>query len=160
MGADDVEKLRLVLAPVPYDTVWLVLAALLVAAAAGCLVGIFVWTLPVERLRRVPVLREITLRRLKRAFSRSIDATAARHRRGEISSRAAHGSISRGMRVFLQLWTGEPAGKMVLAEFAESPLAGASGALETLYPGQFAPQEQPDVERAAAAAKEVIAGWR
>jgi hypothetical protein len=160
VGADDVEKLRLVLPPVPYATLWLVLAVLLVASAAGWLVGIFVWTLPVERLRRVPMLRDITLWRLKRKFSRSIDAAVARHKRGELSSRAAHGSISRTMRVFLQLWTAEPASRMVLAEFAESPLAGAFGALEALYPGQFALQEQPDVEHAATAAKEVLAGWR
>lgn len=159
MEAEDVERLRLVLPPVPYSALWLALAVLIVAAA-GWAVGLFVWTMPVERLRRVPVLRDITLWQLKRAFSHAIDSSVARHKQGLISSRSAHGEISRALRQFLQLWTGEPASRMVLAEFPESHLAEAAAAVKTLYRGQFAPEERPDVARAAQTAKEVLARWR
>ncbi|EFV13520.1 hypothetical protein [Segniliparus rugosus] len=160
MEAEEFERLRLVLPPVPYSTLWLALAVVLAVVAVGWVVGLFVWTLPIERLRRTPVLRDITLRLLKRKFSRSIDATVSLYQRGQLSSRAAHGAVSRALRLFVQLWTGEPASRMVLAEFAESHIAEAAAALEALYPGQFAPQEQPDVARSARAAKEVLAAWR
>ncbi|MGL6236343.1 MAG: hypothetical protein ACRC20_13470 [Segniliparus sp.] len=160
MGAEDVERLRLVLPPVPYSALWLALAVVLAALAVGWVAGLYVWTLPVERLRRAPMLRGFTLRLLKRTFARSIDDTVARHQRGQLSSRAAHGEISRALRLFLQLWTGEPASRMVLAEFSESNIAEAAAAVKTLYSGQFAPGEQPDVAGAATTAKEVLARWQ
>ena len=67
------DYLKWVVAPLPYSVLWLVLGVIMILLVVGWCVGIFVWTMPVEKLRSIPVVRDIAAWVLRRKFSAAID---------------------------------------------------------------------------------------
>ncbi|SHW61673.1 Uncharacterised protein [Mycobacteroides abscessus subsp. abscessus] len=59
------DYLKWVVAPLPYPVLWLVLGVIMIFLVIGWCVGIFVWTMPVEKLRSIPVVRDISARVLR-----------------------------------------------------------------------------------------------
>ncbi|CPY68399.1 Uncharacterised protein [Mycobacteroides abscessus] len=66
------DYLKWVVAPLPYPVLWLVLGVIMIFLVIGWCVGIFVWTMPVEKLRSIPVVRDISARVLRRKFARPL----------------------------------------------------------------------------------------
>jgi hypothetical protein len=151
--------LKWIVAPLPYSVFWLVLGVLLVIGVIGWFVGVVVWTLPVERLRTIPVIRDISARVLRRKFSVAVGRVADRYRTGELSSRQAYAEMSRILRNFVFYRTGVRAQYMTLGEVAHGPAAAAAPVVSALYTRQFELVENPDVAAAAAQVRSAILSW-
>lgn len=135
-------------------------AVLLVLLCIGWVVGVLVWTLPIETLRGIPVVRALTYRVLKFKFSRSLDAVARRHRDGSLDTRAAFHEISRLFRLFVTFRTGFAAREMTATDIAVSPLAPvALPVLSLTYPGQFDAADPRTVDAAVDAARRAVTEW-
>ena len=139
--------------PMAYPVWWVIGAAFLVVLVIGWIVGVIVWTLPIEVLRRIPVIRDISYKVLRFKFSRSLTKVEQQHREGQLSTRDAFHEISRIFRNFIVFRTGFQARRMTATDVAYSPLAGSAlNVLAMTYPGQFHevdPQSVPDVVQAA-----------
>ncbi|WP_078281955.1 hypothetical protein [Mycobacteroides franklinii] len=153
------DYLRWIVAPLPYSVLWLVFGIILVLLVIGWCVGVFVWTLPVEKLRTIPVIRDITARVLRRKFSAAIDDVRREHDAGVLNSRQAHGAMSRVLRTFIYMRTGVRAPYMSLGEVAHSGAAGAAPVVAQLYSGQFEIGDDTNVAATAAAVRGVIQSW-
>ncbi|MBU9762916.1 hypothetical protein FR943_03485 [Mycobacterium sp. TNTM28] len=153
------EHLKWIVAPLPYSVLWLVLGVLLVLGVIGWFVGVVVWTLPVERLRTIPVIRDISARVLRRKFGLAIGKVSARHHAGELTSRQAYTEMSRILRNFVYFRTGVAAQYMALGEVADSPAAAAAPAVSALYSRQFELGDSPDVAATAAQVRSTIQSW-
>jgi len=153
------DYLKWIVAPLPYSVMWLVVGIVLVLLVIGWCIGIFVWTLPVEKLRTIPVIRHITARLLRYKFSAAIDTVRTNHNAGKLNSRQAHGAMSRILRTFIYLRTGVRAPYMSLAEVAHSGAAEAAPVVAQLYSGQFEVGEDANVTATAAAVRSVIQSW-
>lgn len=153
------DYLRWIVAPLPYSVLWLVFGIILVMLVIGWCVGVFVWTLPVEKLRTIPVIRDITARVLRRKFSAAIDDVRKEHDAGALNSRQAHGAMSRVLRTFIYMRTGVRAPYMSLGEVAHSGAAGAAPVVAQLYSGQFEIGDDTNVAATAAAVRGVIQSW-
>lgn len=153
------DYLRWIVAPLPYSVLWLVLGVILVLLVIGWCTGIFVWTLPVEKLRTIPAIRDISAWVLRRKFSAAIDKVRADHDAGKLDSRQAHGAMSRVLRTFIYLRTGVRAPYMSLGEVADSGAAGAAPVVAQLYSGQFETADDVNVAATAAAVRGVIQSW-
>ncbi|MUL66475.1 hypothetical protein BOO86_18520 [Mycobacterium sp. CBMA 234] len=151
--------LKWIVAPLPYSALWLVLGVLLVLGVVGWFVGVLVWTLPVERLRTMPVIRDISNRVLRRKFSAAVSRVTDRHRTGELSSRQAYAEMSRILRSFVFYRTGVRAQYMTLGEVAHGPAAAAAPVVQALYARQFELDEKPDVAATAAQVRSAIQSW-
>ena len=116
------DSLKWIVAPLPYSVFWAVLGVLLILLVVGWFVGVLVWTLPVERLRTIPVLRDISARVLQRKFSAAVGRVDERYRAGELNSRQAYAEMSRILRNFVYDRTGVRAQYMALGEVATVPL--------------------------------------
>lgn len=147
--------------PMPYSLWWFIGAAMLVLLCVGWVVGVLVWTLPIETLRRFPVVRDVAYRVLRYKFSRSLETVARRHREGSIDTRAAFHEISRLFRLFLTYRTGYAAKEMTATDVAVSPLAAAAlPVLSLTYPGQFDTADPRTVDTAVRTARQAVAQWR
>lgn len=153
------DYLKWIVAPLPYSVGWLVLGVLLVLGVIGWFVGVLVWTLPVARLRTIPVIRDISARVLRRKFSAAIGGVSDRYQAGELTSRQAYTAMSRILRNFVYLQTGVAAQYMALNEVADSPAAAAAPAVSALYARQFDLAESPDVAATAAQVRSTIQSW-
>ena len=74
-------------APMAYSVWWVIGAVLIVLLIAAWVVGVFVWTLPIEVLRRIPVIRNVAFRVLRFKFARSLVKVADRHHQGRLDTR-------------------------------------------------------------------------
>lgn len=151
--------LKWIVAPLPYSWFWLVLGVLLVLGVIGWFVGVLVWTLPVERLRTIPVIRDLSVRVLQRKFGAAVGRVADRHRAGELNSRQAYAEMSRILRNFVFYRTGVRAQYMTAGEVAQGPAAAAAPIVNALYTRQFDAAENPDVAAAAAQVRSAIQSW-
>lgn len=154
--------LRHVFGPQPYSSWWLVLAMLLVLAVICWYTVVFVWTLPAQRLRRMPVVRGLHARLLRNRFARSVRRIADEHRAGRTSTPQACAAISRTVRSFLHQATGVRAQYLhvgALADEADAHLAAATPLLTQLGDAQFNAETQVDVADASAQAQELIRSW-
>lgn len=151
--------LKWVVAPLPYSVLWLVLGVLLILGVIGWFGGVLVWTLPVERLRALPVIRDISARVLQRKFSAAVGRVADRYRAGELSSRQAYTEMSRILRNFVFYRTGVRAQYMTLGEVERGPAAAAAPIVKALYTRQFDVVDNPDVAAAAAQVRSAIRSW-
>ena len=153
------DLLRFVSGPAPYSPWWLWLGLALVLLVIAWYVTIFVWTMPSEQLRRVPVIRTLHSAVLRRRFIRSIRRIDARHRAGELSRTEAGTQISRTLRSFLHQATGTPAQYMHVEAIVASDLAAAGPLFAELNDAQFDPGSPAKVSAMGEAAEELIRTW-
>lgn len=153
------DSLKWIVAPLPYSVFWAVLGVLLILLVIGWFVGALVWTLPVERLRTIPVLRDISARVLQRKFGTAVGRVDERYRAGELDSRQAYAEMSRILRNFVYYRTGVRAQYMALGEVAHSPAAAVAPVVSALYARQFDLDDRPDVAVAAAQVRSAIQAW-
>jgi hypothetical protein len=153
------DLLRYLGAPAGFSWWWWLVAALCAAAIIGWYATVFVWTLPPARLRGIPVIGRVHSRLLRRRFTRSITAIAGSHRSGGMPAGHAAALISRTLRSFLYVATGARAQYMHIDDIAHnSALAPAAPVIDALNDAQFS-TDHGDIDRAAAAAVEVIRSW-
>ena len=150
-----------VFGPVDYPVWWVVGGVMVLLLGTGFVAGVFVWTLPIETLRRIPVIRTIAYRVLQFKFSRSLGRIAHQHEAGRIDTREACHQISQVFRLFVAFRTGSPVRGMTASDVAlDSELASpALRVLELTYPGQFSVAEPQVVSVAVAEAQKVVAEW-
>lgn len=153
------DLLHHVFGPQPYSAWWLVWANLLVVAVLAWYAGIFVWTLPSRRLRRIPVARHVHARLIRNRFARSVQRIADEHTAGRTSATAACAAISRTVRSFLHQVTGEPAQYLHVGAMAEGDLAAAAPLLTRLGDAQFNAETRVDVGDLSTSAQELILSW-
>lgn len=138
---------------------WLVVGVLLVLAVVGWFAGVVVWTLPAERLRTIPVIRDIFARVLQRKFSAAVGRVDSRYQAGELTARQAYAEMSRIVRNFVYYRTGVRAQYMALGEVADSSAAAVAPVVSALYSRQFEPVEDHGVTVAAAQVRSAIRSW-
>jgi len=150
-----------VFGPVDYPVWWIVGGIMVLLLGIGFVAGVFVWTLPIEVLRRIPVVRTITFRVLTFKFGRSLDRIAQQHEAGDIDTREACHQVSRVFRLFVALRTGSQVREMTASDVAlySALAAPALRVLELTYPGQFSVAEPQVVSAAVAEARKVVAEW-
>jgi hypothetical protein len=153
------DLLRFVGGPMPYSPLWLWLGLLLLALVVAWCAGIFVWTLPSHRLRRIPVVRSLHGKLLRQRFTRTIRSVDKQYRAGELSAAQACAQMSRTLRSFLHQVTGTPAQYMHVDDITASPLAKAAPLFSELNDAQFNTTSRVDVSQAGSAAEEMIRTW-
>jgi hypothetical protein len=153
------DLLRHLFGPQPYSSVWLWWAALLSVAVIAWYAGVFVWTLPSHRLRRIPVVRRVHARLIRNRFARCVQGIADEHRAGRRSAPEACAAISRTVRSFLHQATGVRAQYLHVGAMADSNVAAAAPLLARLGDGQFNAEAQVDVAEVSAQARELIRSW-
>jgi hypothetical protein len=153
------DLLRFVSGPPQYSLWWLWLALALIVLVIAWYAGIFIWTLPSRRLRRLPVIRSWHGYVLRRRFSRSIRRAVARHRSGRLTAADAGARISRTLRSFLHQATGTPAQYMHVDAIMASEVAAAGPVIAALNDVQFNAESSEDMADLAGAAEELIRTW-
>lgn len=157
MPTDDL--LRFIGAPLPFSAWWLVAGMLLVIAVIGWLTGVFVWTMPPSRLRRMPLIRGVHAWLTRRRFVGAVRAADRRYRAGSATAAQASGELSRTVRSFLYVKTGIRAQYLHVDDIAGGPLAPAAALLGGLNAARFDPAARPDVVALARSAEELISTW-
>jgi hypothetical protein len=153
------DLLRYLGGPSGFSWWWWVVAGLCLAVVIGWYAGVYVWTLPTGRLRRIPVIRGVHMWLLRRRFARAITVVVEQHRAGGISAGHAAGRMSRVLRSFLQLRTGARVQYMHIDDIVgNAELATAAAAFSALNDAQFS-TERSEMDRVAHAATEVIRTW-
>jgi hypothetical protein len=153
------DLLRHVIGPQAYSSWWLWLGLLLIASVIGWYAGIFVWTLPSHRLRRIPVVRRLHARLIRNRFARRVRSIADEHGAGQVSAPVACAAISRTVRSFLHQSTGARAQYLHVEAMADAELAAATPLLTRLGDAQFNAQTTVDVADVSARAQELIRSW-
>jgi hypothetical protein len=153
------DLLRYVFGPQQYSSWWLVWAVLLTLGVTGWHAGVFVWTLPTYRLRRIPVLRRLHGWLIRRRFARRVQRIADQHAAGQMTGTAATGAISRTVRSFLHQATGAPAQYLQISAIADGDLAAAAPLLTRLGDAQFNAEAHVDVAEMSTRAQELIHSW-
>ncbi|MGA5464912.1 hypothetical protein [Mycobacterium sp. NPDC050041] len=153
------DLLRFVGGPLPYSTGWLLLAAVLVVAVLLWWTAVVLWTLPPERLRRIPVVRDVHRRLTERRFVRSVRAITERHRRHELTAAEAGTELARVVRSFLSVRTGVGAQYLHTGDIARGDLAHAAPLLERIDDVQFNADSDVDVIELGAATEALVTTW-
>jgi hypothetical protein len=154
---DDV--LQFVIGPSPYASSWLWFGlALLIVVIAWC-AGVFIWTLPADRLRSIPWIRPVHSKLLRRRFTRAIRFIDARYRAGELTAPQAGRQMSRALRSFLHQATGTRAQYMHVEQISSGELAEAAPVFAALNDAQFNTSSPVDVSEVGSAAEELIRSW-
>jgi hypothetical protein len=153
------DLLRYVGGPTPYSPWWLWLGLLLLVLVIAWCAGVFVWTLPSHRLRRIPVVRSLHAALLRRRFTRRIRFVAKQYRAGELSAAQACAGLSRTLRSFLHQATGTRAQYMHVGDITASPLAKAAPLFTELNDAQFNTASHVNVSEVGSAAEEMIRTW-
>ncbi|KUI02557.1 hypothetical protein AU189_21845 [Mycolicibacterium acapulense] len=153
------DLLRFVGGPMPYSSGWLWLGLLIVLLVIAWYIGVFVWTLPAQQLRRLPVVRSLHARLLRRRFARCVQRIAAGHRDGELTDAEAGAAMSRTLRSFLHQATGTRAQYMQLDDIASGELASAAPMLAALDDAQFNAASPVQVDEVGATTEELIRSW-
>jgi hypothetical protein len=153
------DLLRFVGGPLPYSTGWLLLAAVLAVAVLLWWTAVVLWTLPPERLRRIPVVRDVHRRLTERRFVRSVRAITERHRRHELTAAEAGTELARVVRSFLSVRTGVAAQYLHTGDIARGDLAHAAPLLERIDDVQFNADSDVDVIELGAATEALVTTW-
>lgn len=156
------DLLRHVLGPLPYSSWWLCWAVLLILSVFSWYAGIFVWTLPSHRLRRIRVVRRLHARLIRRKYAHRVRCIAEDHRIGQLAAPVACAAIGRTVRSFLHQATGTPAQYLhveAMAAEADGKLASAAPLLTRLGDAQFNVDARVDVVDVSAWAQELIRSW-
>lgn len=153
------DLLRFVSGPTPYSATWLWLGLLLMIVLMCWYVGVFVWTLPSQQLRRLPAVRSLHARLLRRRFAGAVARLSVRHRNGELTTPEAGAAMSRTLRSFLNQATGAPAQYMHLDDITSGELISAAPTLAALDDAQFNTASPVRVDEVGAATEELIRSW-
>lgn len=153
------ELLRFVGGPQPYSAGWLWLGLALLGVLLAWYATVLVWTLPSERLRDIPVLRDIHARVLRRRFARTLRTIVDGHRAGELTTEQAGAQLSRTLRSFLHQATGVEAQYLQVSELAETELGDTAPLFARLNAARFATVAHVDIEAAGAEAEELVRTW-
>lgn len=153
------DLLHHVFGPQPYSPAWLVWAVVLLLAVIGWYAGVFVWTLPSYRLRRIPVARRVHARVIRDRFSRRVQRLEGQHRAGHLSTPQACAAISRTVRSFLDQATGTKAQYLHVGALGDAQLAPAAPLLTLLDDGQFNAETRVEVGDVSPMAQELIRSW-
>lgn len=153
------DLLEFVSGPPGYDSRWLWLGLALLTLVIAWYATVFVATMPAARLRRMPVVRSLHSRVLRRRFAGTAATITRRHRSGELSGELASAALSRTLRSFLHQATGRRAQYMQLRAVAASDLADAAPVLSALGDAQFDRSSTADVARLGDETEELIRSW-
>lgn len=153
------DLLHHVFGPQPYSSWWPAWTVLLVLAVIGWYAGVLVWTLPSDRLRRIPVVRRVHARVIRDRFARRVQRVAEEHRAGRLSTPAACAAIGRTVRSFLNQATGVKAQYLHLGALAEGQLGAAAPLLTLLDDGQFNAETSVAVGDVSPMAQKLIRSW-
>jgi hypothetical protein len=153
------DLLRFVGGPSPYSGWWLWVALVLLLAVIVWYTGVLVWTLPAERLRRMPVIRSVHAKLLRRRFARAIRSIDERHGAGDLSAAEASAQMSRTLRSFFYQATGTPAQYMHIDDIESSDIAEAAPLFSALNDAQFNTDSPVEVSSVGASAEELIRSW-
>jgi hypothetical protein len=153
------DLLRHVFGPQPYSSWWLWWAVLIILLVIGWYAGVFVWTSPSHRLRRIPAVRRVHARLIRNRFTRRVQGIADDHDAGRLSAPAACAAISRTVRSFLYQATGARAPYLHIDAMYDAHLDAAAPLLIQLGDAQFNAQTRVDVADAGAQARELIRSW-
>jgi hypothetical protein len=153
------DLLHYVFGPQPYSSWWLWWAVLLLLVVIAWYAGIFVWTLPSERLRRLPVVRRAHAWLIRNRFARCVQRIADEHDAGRMSAPTACAAVSRTVRSFLHQATGVRAQYLQVGAMADADLAAAAPLLSELGDAQFNAEARVDVADLSARAQELIRSW-
>ncbi len=153
------DLLRHLSGPTHYSWWWLAVVLVVLAVVIGWCVAVFVWTMPAERLRTMPLVRGLHSRLVRRKFTRAVDGIRASYRGGGISAAQASAAIRRTVRSFLHVRTGDRAQYMHLGDLASGRLAAAAPLVDALNDVQFSTAPRNDVDELAASARELIRSW-
>jgi hypothetical protein len=153
------DLLRFVSGPVPYASWWLWLGLAVLIVVIAWYVGVFIWTLPADRLRSIPWIRNLHSKLLRRKFTRTIRSIDTRYRAGELSAAQASGQISRTLRSFLHQATGARAQYMHVENFESSDLAETAPLFAELNDAQFNSDSAVEVSQVGSRAEELIRSW-
>jgi hypothetical protein len=154
---DDV--LRFVFGPSPYAASWLWLGLALLALVFVWCAGVFIWTLPADRLRSMPWIRSLHSKLLRRKFVGAIRSVDERYRSGGLSAAQASHEMSRTLRSFLHQATGTPAQYMHVDEIRSSDLAKAAPLFAALNDAQFNTSSPVQVSEVGSTAEELVRSW-
>ena len=153
------DLLRFVGGPSPYSAWWLWIALALLLVVIGWYAGVFVWTLPAERLRHIPVVRSAHAKLLRRRFARTIRSIDERYRAGDLTAGQAGAQMSRTLSSFLHQATGTRAQYMHVDDIRSSEIAEAAPLISALNDAQFNTASPVEVSRVGATAEELIRSW-
>ncbi|HET7665833.1 MAG TPA: hypothetical protein VFK56_07140 [Mycobacterium sp.] len=153
------DLLRFVGGTPPYSPWWLWSALALFLLVTLWLAFVVVWTLPSQRLRRIPLVRSVHRRVLRSRFTRNIRKVVECHRSGSLSTSEAGARISRTLRSFLHQATGTPAQYMHVDAIEASDLSAAAPVFVALNDAQFSRDSAQDVGHVGEAAEELIRTW-
>ena len=154
---DDV--LQFVIGPSPYAASWLWFGLALLIVVIVWYAGVFIWTLPADRLRSIPGIRSVHSKLLRRRFSRAIRSIDGRYRSGELTAAQAGHEMSRTLRSFLHQATGTRAQYMHVDHISSSELAEAAPLFAALNDAQFNTTSPVDVSEVGSTAEELIRSW-
>ena len=154
---DDV--LQFVIGPSPYAASWLWLGLALLIVVIAWYAGVFIWTLPADRLRSIPWIRSVHSKLLRRRFSRRIRSIDQRYRAGELTAAQAGRQMSRTLRSFLHQATGTRAQYMHVERIGSSELAEAAPLFAALNDAQFNTTSPVNVSEVGSTAEELIRSW-
>jgi hypothetical protein len=153
------ELLRYLGGPTGFAWWWWAVAAGCAAVVIGWYAGVYVWTLPPARLRRVPVIRGVHGWLLRRRFRRTLATITDQYRVGQLTGGQAAAAMSRTLRSFLCVATGNRAQYMHIDDIARNAELGAVAAVfVALNDAQFS-TERIDLLRVAHTATEVVREW-
>lgn len=153
------DLLRYLSGPTGFAWWWWVVAGLSSAAVVAFYAGLYVWTLPAARLRRIPVLRSVHRWLLRRRFHAVISGIAGRYRSGQLSLEAAAAALSRTLRTFLAVSTGARVQYMHIKDLTTHPeLAPVAPVFAALDEAQFSPA-RGDIGQLVHATTEVVHQW-
>jgi hypothetical protein len=157
MPGDDL--LRFIGGPLAASWWWLVLAIVIVGAVVTWCVAVVVWTMPPQRLRAIPVIRDLHARLIRRRFIRSVQQITQRYRERTLSQAQAGAAYGRTVRSFLFLRTGVRAQYLHLADLTDGELSKAVPLLTVLDDAQFNTRSRADVTSLGRSAEELIRTW-
>jgi hypothetical protein len=153
------DLLRYVGGLTPYSPWWLWFGLFLLMVVIAWYIGVFVWTLPAQRLRALPAVRTLHAKLLRRRFANAVGRIAARHRDGELTAAQAGASMSRTLRSFLHQATGTRAQYMHVDDIGSSELAPAAPVLSALDDAQFNSASPVHLAGVGDATEELIRSW-
>lgn len=153
------DLLRYLGGPTGYSGWWWLVAGVCAGAVIGYYAGVYVWTLPAARLRRIPVIRGVHSYLLRRRFARTVTTIGDQYGAGQLSEGQAAAAISRALRGFLFLSTGARVQYMHINDIAtHAQLASTTTIFAALNDARFA-TERIDMHGVIHAATEVICTW-
>lgn len=155
-----VDLLHFVSGPIAYSSWWMWLAVLLLLVLIGWYTAVFLFTMPGQRIRELPVIGSTRSELLRRRFARAVHTVGDRYRGGDLAAAPAAAAVSRELRAFLHQATGTRAEYMQVDAIAAGQLASAAPVLTQLNDAQFNADSIVDVGTVSDSAEELIRTWR